>query len=359
MPEIDLHAVVLAGGSGTRFWPLSTPEWPKQFLALFDDRSLLRHAVDRLLPLIRPENIWLSTGANLVDSARAELPMLPASQYVVEPEARNTLPCIGLACARVREANPDAVVAVVCADHLIRREDAYRAALQDAATSAMGSGDLTTFGIRPTRPETGYGYIRHAGTPARVGAHDVYVAAEFTEKPDRETAGLFVDSGDYLWNSGMFVWSVRAFFAALQAQQPAMHAQLQEMRSDAEVIARIYPTMERVSVDYGLMEPADNVAVIPVDIDWDDVGSWESVWSVWERDADDNAVRGEHLGADTSGCLIFGGDKPVVSLGVEGLVIVDTPDALLVCSRDRAQDLRELAEEALSRRSDKGDTHGN
>jgi len=358
MGGLDLHAVVLAGGSGTRFWPLSTPERPKQFLALFDDRSLLRHAVDRLLPLMPPTNIWISTGANLVDAARAELPMLPASQFVIEPEARNTLPCIGLACARVREANADAVVAIVCADHLIRREDEYRALLNDAAASAMASGDLTTFGIRPTRPETGYGYVRYEGTATRVGQHDVYKVAEFAEKPDRETAELFVNSGDYLWNSGMFVWSVRAFFATLRTHQPEMHAQLQDMGSDAGAIARIYPTMERVSVDYGLMERAGNIAVIPADIDWDDVGSWESVWSVWERDADDNAVRGEHIGSDTSKCLIFGSDKPVVSLGVEGLVIVDTPDAVLVCRRDRAQDLRALAEEAFRRRSDKGDTHG-
>ena len=358
MAEIDLHAVVLAGGSGTRFWPLSTPERPKQFLALFDDRSLIQHAVDRLLPLMPSTNIWVSTGASLLEAARAELPMLPASQFVVEPEARNTLPCIGLACARVRAVNRDAVVAVVCADHLIRREDAYRALLQDAATSADASGDLTTFGIRPTRPETGYGYVRYAGGPIRVGAHDVYRVAEFAEKPERDVAERYVKSGDYLWNSGMFVWSLRAFFYAMAAHNPAMCAQLDEMSAGPEAVSRIYPTMERISVDYGLMERADNIAVIPADIDWDDVGSWESVWEVWDRDAQGNAVHGQHLGDDTRDCLIFGGDKPVVTLGVEGLVIVDTPEAILVCPRDRAQDVRALAEQALRRRAGKGNAHG-
>ena len=358
MAKVDLHAVVLAGGSGTRFWPLSTPERPKQFLALFDDRSLIQHAVDRLLPLIPPTNIWISTGASLLDAARAELPALAEAQFVVEPEARNTLPCIGLACARVRAVNPDAVVAVVCADHLIRREDAYRELLRDAAVSADGSGALTTFGIRPTRPEPGYGYVRHAGKPQRVGAHDVYRVGEFAEKPAREVAEGYVASGDYLWNSGMFVWSLRAFFTALAEHQPAMRAQLDEMSADPDAVARIYPTMERVSVDYGLMEHADNIAVMPADIDWDDVGSWESVWEVWSRDEEDNAIHGQHLGADTRECLIFGGDKPVVTLGVEGLVIVDTPEAVLVCPRHRAQEVRALAEQALQRRAGKGTAHG-
>lgn len=358
MPQPDLHAVVLAGGSGARFWPLSTPERPKQFVALFDDRSLLRHAVDRLLPLMSPTNIWISTGSSLVDAARAELPMLPASQFVVEPEARNTLPCIALACSRVREVNATAVVAVVTADHLIRREDAFRELLTDAAASAESTGELTTFGIRPTRPETGYGYIRYEGEARRVGSHNVYKVGEFTEKPDLEIAEVLVKKGDYLWNSGMFVWSVDAFFAALLSHQPEMHAQVEEMGSDADVISRVYPAMERVSVDYGLMERADNVAVIPADIDWDDVGSWESVWSVWDRDADNNAVRGDHIGADTKDCLIFSSGKPVVSLGVEGLIIVDTPEAVLVCRRDRAQDVRQLAEEALRRRRGEGTTHG-
>jgi mannose-1-phosphate guanylyltransferase len=358
MAEIDLHAVVLAGGSGTRFWPLSTPERPKQFLALFDDRSLIQHAVDRLLPLMPPANIWISTGASLLGAARAELPMLPPSQFVVEPEARNTLPCIGLACSRVRAVNPDAVVAVVCADHLIRREDAYRGLLQDAATSASASGDLTTFGIRPTRPETGYGYVKYTGAGARVGSHDVYRVAEFAEKPARDVAEAYLASGDYLWNSGMFVWSLPAFFDALAEHSPNMHAQIDAMSSDPDAVARIYPTMERISVDYGLMERADNIAVIPADIDWDDVGSWESVWEVWDKDDQGNAVHGEHIGVDTRDCLIFGADKPVVTLGVEGLVIVDTPDAVLVCRRDQAQGVRALAEQALRRRTGKEDTHG-
>ena len=345
MEDRGPHVVVLAGGKGTRFWPMSTPERPKQFIPLFGERSLLSAAVARVAPLVGHDHIWISTDASLGELARAELPTVPDGNFVIEPAARNTLPCIALACARVRDVDPDAVVAVLCADHLIRCEDGFRRLLLAASDVAAHREGLVTFGIQPTRPETGYGYVMRGDAVDTVHGFDVYRVAAFTEKPERAVAESYIADGRYFWNSGMFVWRVGVFFDALERHQPEMAQQIADMCSHPECVAHVYPTLDAISVDYGLMEHAESIYVMPVDVGWDDVGSWESVWTVWERDAHGNAVRGPHVGLDTSDCLVFGRDRPIITIGVEDLIVVESEAGVLVCPRGRAQEVKDLVAE--------------
>ncbi|MDA1191401.1 MAG: mannose-1-phosphate guanylyltransferase [Candidatus Poribacteria bacterium] len=348
MSDLNLHVIVLAGGKGTRFWPLSTPERPKQFLNLFGDRTLIQHAVDRVLPLVGAERVWISTDASLEDLARRELPELPDDRFVIEPVGRNTLPGIALACASVNAVAPDAVVAIVTADHLIREVREFRALLTASGRIALNHGELLTFGIVPTRPETGYGYVKYSKEVARQDAFTAYRVERFTEKPERSVAEAFLREGHYLWNSGMFVWRLATFFEAMRRHQPTMTRQIEQIVANPSTLTDVYPKIESISVDYGLMELADNILTVPADIGWDDVGNWESVWTVWERDGHDNAVRGEHVGEDTRNCLIFGVDKPIVTLGIDNLIVVETEDAVLICPRDRAQEVRGLAARVLA-----------
>lgn len=350
MPVPNLHVIVLAGGKGTRFWPLSTPRRPKQFLRLFDDSSLLLSAVERVLPLVGMERIWISTDEELIDLSRTELANFPLDHFVVEPVARDTLPGIALACSRVRAHAPNAVVAVVCSDHLIRLEEEFRKLLRCAAQLAQERESLITFGIRPTRPETGYGYIQCGALSANLDGFYVYEVERFTEKPDLPLAEAFLREGHYLWNSGMFVWRVETFFNALQHYQPRLHEQIAEIEAHPSRLAEVYPRIAPLSVDYGLMEKADNIFVIPAEIGWDDVGSWEAVWNVWQRDENDNAVMANHIGFDTQGCIIFGDKKKTIAtVGLDNLIIVETDDALLICPRERAQEIRTLAMRVLGR----------
>jgi mannose-1-phosphate guanylyltransferase len=349
MDTSSLHVVVLAGGKGTRFWPLSTPQRPKQFLRLFDDRSLLRAAVERVLPLVGPERVWISTDESLADLSQAELEQIPQDHFVLEPVARNTLPGVALACSRVQSVAPEAVVAMVCADHLIRRDADFRALLAAAADIAATEDVFLTFGIYPTRPETGFGYIRVGEALGDRHSPRPYRVLGFTEKPNRALAQAFLADGHYLWNSGMFVWRLTTFFDALRKHRAALAEQIARIAERPDRLAEVYPRVESVSIDYGLMEKVENIVVLPADIGWDDVGSWESVWDVWDRDEDENAVVGEHIGLDTRNCLIFGGSKPIATVGVDGLIIVETDDALLICPRERAQDVRDLADRVLAR----------
>ncbi|MBM3214303.1 mannose-1-phosphate guanyltransferase [Candidatus Poribacteria bacterium] len=345
----NLHVIVLAGGKGTRFWPLSTPNKPKQFLSLFDDRSLLLSAVERVRPLVGNDRIWISTDGELADLARTELADLPHEHFVIEPVARNTLPGIALACAQVRAVDPAAVVAVVCADHLIRDESGFRSLLASAAALAARHDCLITFGIRPTRPETGYGYIQFSEHTDDEGSFAAYGVQRFTEKPDLSLAEAFVREGHYLWNSGMFVWRLTSFFDALGLHQPELLDAVDSIADDPARLSETYPRIVGVSIDYGLMEKATNILVIPAEIGWDDVGSWESVWNVWQRDDDGNAVSATHEGLDTRDCLIFGGKRLIATVGLDSMIIVDTDDALLICPRERAQEVRALATRILAR----------
>ncbi|MFN2143510.1 MAG: mannose-1-phosphate guanylyltransferase [Candidatus Promineifilaceae bacterium] len=343
------YPLIMAGGTGTRLWPLSRRKYPKQALKLVGERTLMQHAVDRLIPQVPAGQIIVITRQEHVQPLSEQVPELPQDNFIVEPEGRGTAPAIGLAAIHLQQRDPEAVMAVLTADHFISDISGFRRALA-AAEEVARDGYLVTLGIKPTFPSTGYGYVHQGQHIKQVDGLDVYQADRFTEKPDAEEAQQLVESGVYSWNSGMFVWRVDRILEEFQRQMPDFYDQLQEVDAVleqpgyAETLDRVWPAVEKETIDYGVMEGADRVAVIPVDIGWHDVGSWASLLEVLPADEEGNTVVGNHVGIDSSDLLVVGGDRLIATIGVEGLVIVDTEDALLICTKEREQDVKAMVE---------------
>jgi len=345
------YALIMAGGIGTRLWPFSRRDRPKQSLRLVGERTMFEHAVDRIAPLFQPEEIFVVTGAEHVAALAAQAPELPAENFIVEPQGRGTGPCIGLGAIHLRRQDREAVMVVLTADHFISDTGGFRRALT-AAAQVAARGHLVTLGIKPSSPSTGYGYIKQGESLGEVEGFPVFRAERFTEKPSLETAIHMVDSGEYSWNSGMFIWRLDRIMEEFQRQMPEFYVQLAEIEATLytpgyeATLNRVWPHVVRQTIDYGVMEGAEDVAVIPVDIGWSDVGSWASLMELLPADDEGNIVVGPHLGIDTHDTLIFGagGDKRrlIATIGLEGMVIVDTEDALLVCSREREQEVRTI-----------------
>jgi mannose-1-phosphate guanylyltransferase len=337
----------MAGGTGTRLWPLSRRKYPKQALNLDGERTLIQHAVQRLTPEFPPEQIFVITRQEHVAPLSAQVPDLPGENFIVEPEGRGTGPAIGLAAVHLQQRDPDAVMAVLTADHLITNGDSFRKALL-AAEQVARDGYLVTLGIKPSFPSTGYGYVQQGDPLTLSGLFQVFQAARFVEKPDLESARQMVSSGNFSWNSGMFVWQVKRIMDEFQRQMPSFYEQLLLVKSalDAldyeQTLSQVWPTVQKETIDYGVMEGAKDVAVIPVDIGWSDVGSWASLFDVLPADEDGNRVVGQHAGIDTRNTLVIGDQRLIATIGLEGLIIIDTEDALLVCTREREQDVRAL-----------------
>jgi mannose-1-phosphate guanylyltransferase len=345
MPK--LYAVIMAGGAGTRFWPASRQLRPKQLLPLArPDETLLASTVRRLDPLVSADRIVVVTGEHLADATARAIPDVPTSQILREPAPRNTAPCIAWANATIARLDPDAIVMVLPSDHFIADEPGFRAVLERAVASAE-SGRVTVVGIVPTRPETGYGYIE-VGDPIGQGNESgkprgACAVKRFVEKPDRARAESFVAEGPsrYLWNAGMFFFRVRDMTALLERHLPEMAAKVARM--DAAAIAEIFPTLQSISIDHGVMEKAENLAVVPGDFGWNDVGSWQSAWELAPHDEAGNALGADDLAIDAKRNLIrsLGASKKAITLvGVDDLVVVETDDAILVIPRERAQDVR-------------------
>lgn len=345
-----LYALIVAGGSGTRLWPRSRKDSPKQFLDIVSDRTMLQETYDRTVPLIPPERILVITNDAYVGTVREQLPELPAENIIGEPSGHGTAPAVGLGAIILRRRDPDAIMAMLTADHLIRRTDEFRSVLT-AAAKVADRGHLVTLGITPSQPETGYGYI-HRGEPLP-GADDrpAYRVLEFIEKPDRATAERFVASHEYYWNSGMFVWRVDVILREIRRLMPRLAAQLGEIEAALEtpraraVLERVWDGVANQTIDYGVMERAEDVAVVPADIGWSDVGSWATLFELLPADGKGNVVIGEHLGVETRNSLIYSPRRLIATVGIEDLVIVDTDDALLVCPRHRAQEVKALVDE--------------
>jgi mannose-1-phosphate guanylyltransferase len=341
------YAVIMAGGSGTRLWPLSRKGQPKQALKLIGDRTMFQHAVERLAPLFSPAQVFVVTSAAVADLLRPCTPELPPENFLLEPEARDSAPAAGLAAVQLLRHDPDATLAMLTADHYIRDTEQFRAALEVAAQLAA-DGTIVTLGIRPTYPAAGFGYNELGESMTIVNGFRTYRAAGFREKPDPALATRFFEDGRHVWNSGMFVWRADRLMAEYAAQLPELHAVLQRMDqvgwgADAsEQRAEAWAKAPKVSIDYGIMEHARDVAVIPVDFGWSDVGNWASLRDILPTDADGNAISGEVAAIDTRDCLVRSDTRLVALIGVSGLVIVDTPDVLLVCPQDRAQDVRDM-----------------
>jgi mannose-1-phosphate guanylyltransferase len=350
MKARDVRAVILAGGRGTRFWPLGRAARPKQFLQITGRDPMLLETVRRVRPLIPPRRLMLVADADQTRQARKLLPRLPKGCFLVEPAARNTAPALMLATARVWLDDPEAVVAVLPADHLIRDEARFLRTLRAGIEAAAREDALVTFGIPPTYPATGYGYIRHDREKGRrIGGAVFYPVRAFKEKPNVAQADEYLASGDYAWNSGMFVWRAGVFAEKLAAASPeldrAWTAIVEALRSGGgPKLRKAFAAAPAVSIDYALMEKAEGVLVADGDFGWSDVGAWSTLLEIWPRDRKGNAVRGETLALDTKGCLVWNPGRLTALVGVRDLIVVEAGDALLVCAADLDQKVKDVVE---------------
>lgn len=350
-----LHTVIMAGGSGTRFWPASRARRPKQFLSLLGGRSLIQRTWDRCRLLTPPERCWVVTGEAHVDLVREHLPDLPAKNLLVEPAPRNTAPAIGLAALQIEEADPDAAMAVFPSDHLIDPPDRFVLAIRAAEAALVREPDsLVLFGIRPTFPSTGFGYIEAEESDASPAGSTPTTAAQpvasFREKPDRQTAETFLASGRFLWNSGIFVWRAGRLTELLRAHEPEMAAGLGRIGAAADRAAAIrteFPSLRSISIDYAVLErEAASARVIAAEFEWDDVGSWEALARRIEADSQGNRTAGPHIGIETSNCLVqTEAGHLVATIGVDNLLIVHSPEATLVARRDDEAGMKRLIEQ--------------
>jgi mannose-1-phosphate guanylyltransferase len=341
----DTHVAILAGGEGTRMWPLSRSRRPKQLLQLSGKRSLIQQTVDRLLPLVEPERILIVTEQSHADDLRAQLPELPDSSIVVEPTRRGTAAALLLAALHVKARAPRATWASVHSDAFITDDDEFRRTLAAAIEAASAGEHLVTTGIEPRFAATGYGYIQRGEELRQVQGFPLNRVVRFVEKPDQATAEAYVRSGDYLWNPGVFVWSNATLLEAFARHQPDMYAVLTS--APLAEIDRVYPNVPRETIDVGIMEPAANVATIPARFGWSDIGSWAELWELTPRAADGNVAlgAGRVLTADSRDNLVFAEGRAVALVGVNDLVVVETADAVFVCPRERAQDVRQIVKQ--------------
>lgn len=353
-----LHAIVMAGGSGTRFWPSSRAALPKQLLPLAGKKTLLQDTVGRLTGLIPPDRTLVVTNARLTAAVHGQLPQLPPEAVVGEPCKRDTAPCIGLAALLVLQHDPDATMAVMPSDHVIEPAAGFRAALEQAAMLVEATPTrLVTFGIRPTSPSPSYGYIRQGDAlPTHPGEAPAHRVAEFREKPPVEVAKEYVAAGNYLWNAGIFVWRAATIIEALEQHQPACLAHLRTI-ADAwatpdrnRVFAEEFAAIKGVSIDYAVLEHAGDVAVIEAQFGWDDLGGWSAVARQRGGDAAGNTVVGRHLGLESSGLIVHTSDAHlVVTMGLADMLVVHTEDATLVAHRSHEEQIRRVVTELESR----------
>lgn len=350
----DVYAVVMAGGSGTRFWPQSRHAWPKQFLALADaQRSLLQQTVGRLSGSIPPERILVVTSERHAQATREQLPMLPPGNVLAEPAARNTAPCVAWAAAHVSARDPRAVMAVLPSDPHIQDEAGYHTVLARAIDAAHDGG-LVTIGVAPTRPETGYGYIE-VGAAMSDGVHRV---TRFVEKPTLDRAQGFLLAGNFLWNSGMFFFRADIVLDEFERQIPDLYQFARGSRdllargnSDTDYAKARYASLTSISIDHGIMEHARDIRVVPGSFGWFDIGSWTTAYELAAKDEDENATQAaDAVVLDCERCYVRAGNGKLVALvGLKDLIVVDTPDALLVMPRDRAQDVKRIVEQLQKR----------
>ncbi|HIE13347.1 MAG TPA: mannose-1-phosphate guanylyltransferase [Desulfotomaculum sp.] len=344
-----IFAVILAGGGGERFWPVSSKERPKQFLSLIGEQTMLQQTVGRLAGFVDPRDTYVITARGYGSLVNEQVPEVPAANVIEEPCGRDTAAAVGLAAAYLAHRDPEGVMAVLPADHYIADTARFRRVLETAVETAQSGEWLVTLGITPTRPETGYGYVQRGEVLRTVGSLAVYRALRFTEKPDGMKARRFLASGKYFWNSGIFIWRVKVIRRLLEEHLPELARGLAQIggaigtEKEADAIASVYPSLPRISIDYGVMERARNVLVLPADFGWDDVGTWPA-WARYSgrQDGQGNVIEGAGVLLESSGCVVRASNHVVAALGVRDLVIVEEDGRLLVCAKERAQEIKRL-----------------
>ena len=347
-----LYAVIMAGGIGSRLWPRSRNHIPKQFLDLLGPQTMLQETVQRIEPLVPLSRLFVVVSQDHAQRVVEQVPGLPVENLLVEPCRRNTAPCIGLAATVLRQRDPEAMMATLPADHYIADGAGFRRAME-AAMGVAADGYLVTLGITPNQPHTGYGYIQRGALLSQAGELAVFRVRRFTEKPDAATAQQFIDSSEYYWNAGIFVWRAQAILDEIARSAPVLSEALQSVAGawntpqQAQVLAAAWDRAPKVSIDYAVMEKATRVAVLPVDIGWDDIGNWATLSRLLSQDERDNLVHGggKTVLLDTIGAYVYtSGKRLVATAGVQDLVIIDTPTALLVCHKTEAQAVKEIVE---------------
>ncbi|HEU0110935.1 MAG TPA: mannose-1-phosphate guanylyltransferase [Flavisolibacter sp.] len=355
----NTYVAIMAGGIGSRFWPVSRVNLPKQFLDILGTgKTLIQQTYDRFSKLVPKENIYVITAQEYIGITTQQLPELPAENILGEPFRKNTAPCIAYISFKLHQLNPEAALIVAPADHLILQEDRFLEICNEALGFVNHFNALITIGIKPTYPNTGYGYIQHDGIEA---TPSVFKVKTFTEKPNKELAQTFIASGDFLWNSGIFVWQVKRGIAAFQKHMPEMYelfsAEEEKLNTDEEkaVIEEIYPQCTNISIDFGVMEKADNVFVIPASFGWSDLGTWNSAWENMEKDYYENAVAGSNVIVfDARKCVVHVPDKKLVVLqGLEDYIVADTKDVLLICQKEKEQDIKTYVAEVKRNKGEK------
>lgn len=339
-------ALIMAGGKGERFWPRSRVTLPKQFLSLTDDgKTMIQLTVERISPLVELEDVYIATNKNYKELVKQQLPGIPEENILCEPVGRNTAPCIGLGAVHVAKKYDDAVMIVLPSDHLIKNNDIFIETFENACNIAEEGANLVTVGITPNYPETGYGYIKYDAY-AKSGAG--YEVQKFVEKPDLETAKSYLEDGTYLWNSGMFVWRVSTILDCFKAYMPSTYEGLMTIKDSVgtseqdTVLEKEFPNLESQSVDYGIMEKAENIYILPGSFGWDDVGSWLAVGRIKKNDENGNVVNGNVITVNTKDCVIEGADKLIATVGLRDIVIVDTKDATLVTTKENAGEIKQV-----------------
>ncbi len=347
-----MHAVIMAGGRGTRFWPRSREKKPKHLLDIVSNRTIIQETVDRIKPLIKPKNILIVTGKKHARELMRQLPEIPAKNILIEPVGRNTAACIGLAALHIQEKAKDDVMVVLPSDHGIADPAGYRSVIAAAARAAEMKNALVTIGITPTGPHTGFGYMEGGASAGKIAGEKLLRVKAFREKPNLKQARVFLQCGNFFWNSGMFVWKASVILKEIEKFLPDLYSGLMTIRAslgtanEARTVSKIYRSLASVSIDYGVMEKAGDVFMIPARFGWSDVGSWDTLWEISPKDPEGNALAGgsQALYEHAENTLVYSPNKLVALIGIKDVLVVETKDALLICQRGHSQDVKKIVD---------------